>query len=192
MTMSLGPADTRYGAVSGFVEDGVQIFKGIPYGKSTGGAGRFMPPQPPDPWTGIRETVALGPAAPAAFGTAADTMSNPDIIAMIEGAAEYVPSSEDCLVLNVWTPGADATAKRPVMVWCHGGGFFAGSGGGKWNDGTNLSRHGRQLQPSAEYSGLPLSGRIGRWPLSGFRQCWNAGCRRRVGMGARQYRSVRR
>ncbi len=134
--------ETRYGAVSGFAENGVQVFKGIPYGASTAGAGRFMPPRPPAAWAGVRETVALGPSAPAAFGTAADTMNNPDIIAMIDGAAEYVPSSEDCLVLNVWTPGADRAAKRPVMVWCHGGGFFAGSGGGKWNDGANLARHG--------------------------------------------------
>ncbi|HEX4506785.1 MAG TPA: carboxylesterase/lipase family protein [Alphaproteobacteria bacterium] len=134
--------ETRYGAVRGFAGNGVQIFKGIPYGRSTAGAGRFMPPQPPIPWAGVRETVALGPSAPAAFGVAADTMNNPDIIAMIEGAAEYVPSSEDCLVLNVWTPGADVGAKRPVMVWCHGGGFFAGSGGGKWNDGANLAAHG--------------------------------------------------
>ncbi len=133
--------ETRYGKVSGFVENGVHIFKGIPYGASTEGAGRFKPPQPPTPWIGVRETTALGPSAPAAFGTAADTMTNPDIMAMIDGAAEYVPSSEDCLVLNVWTPATD-TAKRPVMVWCHGGGFFAGSGGGKWNDGANLARHG--------------------------------------------------
>lgn len=134
--------DTRHGAVRGFVENGVQIFKGIPYGKSTAGAGRFMPPAPPIPWPGVRETVALGPSAPPAFGIAAATMNNPDIIAMIEGAAEYVPSSEDCLVLNVWTPGIEPSAKRPVMVWCHGGGFFAGSGGGKWNDGANLAAHG--------------------------------------------------
>ncbi len=133
--------ETRYGAVRGFVENGVQIFKGIPYGRSTAGAGRFMPPEPPIPWAGVRETAALGPSAPAVFGVAAEAMKNPDIMAMFEGAAESVPSSEDCLVLNVWTPGTD-TAKRPVMVWCHGGGYFAGSGGGKWNDGANLARHG--------------------------------------------------
>ena len=109
--------ETRYGAVRGFAENGVQIFKGIPYGGSTAGSGRFMPPRPPAPWAGVRETVTLGPSAPAAFGTAADTMNNPDIMAMIDGAAEYVPSSEDCLALNVWTLGADPTAKRPVMVW---------------------------------------------------------------------------
>ena len=100
------------------------------------------PPAAPVPWAGIRDALALGPSAPAAFGVAADTMKNPDIIAMIEGAAEYVPSSEDCLVLNVWTTGPGEGRTRPVMVWCHGGGFFAGSGGGKWNDGTNLARHG--------------------------------------------------
>ena len=133
--------ETRYGAVNGFTLNGVHVFKGIPYGASTAGAGRFMPPKPPQPWAGVRETTALGPSAPAAFGTAADAMGNPDIMAMFDGAAESVPSSEDCLVLNVWTPGTD-TAKRPVMVWCHGGGFFAGSGGGKWNAGLNLAGYG--------------------------------------------------
>jgi para-nitrobenzyl esterase len=170
--VTLPVVQTRHGAVSGFVEDGVHIFKGIPYGKSTAGAGRFMPSQPPDPWTGIREAIALGPTAPAAFGTAAATMNNPDIIAMIEGAAEYVPSSEDCLVLNVWTPGTDV-AKRPVMVWCHGGGFFAGSGGGKWNDGANLARHGDVLVVSVNHR-LNILGFLhlaeladGRYPDSG-------------------------
>ncbi len=164
--------ETRYGAVRGFVENGVQIFKGIPYGRSTAGAGRFMPPEPPVPWTGVRETVALGPSAPAAFGVAAEAMKNPDIMAMFEGAAESVPSSEDCLVLNVWTPGTDA-ARRPVMVWCHGGGYFAGSGGGKWNDGANLARHGDVVVVSLNHR-LNILGYLylaeladGRYPDSG-------------------------
>ena len=128
---------TASGAVRGFRRDGIAIFKGIPYAATR----RFMAPAPPPPWPGVRETVALGPTAPAAFGTAAASMSNPDILGLLDGAAEPVPSSEDCQVLNVWTPGCDA-ARRPVLVWCHGGGFFAGSGGGKWNDGAALARHG--------------------------------------------------
>jgi para-nitrobenzyl esterase len=129
--------ETASGTVRGFRQDGVSIFKGIPYAA----AARFCPPEPPPPWTGVRETVALGPTAPAAFGTAAASMSNPDITGLLEGAAEPVPPSEACHVLNVWTPGCDE-GRRPVLVWCHGGGFFGGSGGGKWNDGANLARHG--------------------------------------------------
>jgi para-nitrobenzyl esterase len=126
---------TTAGKVRGASLNGVQMFKGLRYGADTGGAGRFMPPQPPKPWTDIQQATAYGAACPQSKGEDGEALS------------------EDCLFLNVWTPAplrkndlhkidlADGK-KRPVMVYIHGGAYNTGSGASPWYDGTKLAKRG--------------------------------------------------
>ena len=126
--------DTTFGKVRGRKLNGISTFKGIPYGASTAGAGRFMPAKKPVAWTGTRDALDFGPSCPQLPG-----FKTPEIQLMQNLAGG--PSSEDCLMLNVWTPGTDG-AKRPVMFWLHGGGFQFGSGSQPFYDGANLARRG--------------------------------------------------
>ena len=121
-------ADTSTGKVRGVVVDGTRVFKGIPYGASTAGKNRFMPPIKPAAWSGTRDALAFGPTAPQAGDNSGTT-----------AAGSPPRQSEDCLVLNVFTPAAGGQ-KRPVMVWLHGGGFSSGSGSGRLLDGSSLAR----------------------------------------------------
>jgi para-nitrobenzyl esterase len=121
-------ADTSTGKIRGVVVDGVKIFKGIPYGAPTDGKNRFMPPVKPTAWTGTRDALAFGPTAPQTSDNSGTT-----------AAGSPAQQSEDCLVLNVFTPGLNDGRKRPVMVWLHGGGFSSGSGSGRILDGTSLA-----------------------------------------------------
>jgi len=126
-----GPvANTASGKIRGTLENKVNAFRGIPYGAPTGGANRFMPPQKPEAWSGIKETTEWGPEAPQGPHT-----EIPEVAATIPKQG----ISEDCLHLNVWTTGVDAR-KRPVMVWLHGGGFTSGSGSYTIYDGANMAR----------------------------------------------------
>ena len=109
--------ETSSGRIRGLVSEGVNVFKGVPYGAPTGGQNRFMPPLTREPWAGVREAFEYGPNAPQGANAA---------------------GSEDCLVLNVWSPGLGDGGRRPVMVWLHGGGFSTGSGSSPTYDGTNL------------------------------------------------------
>jgi para-nitrobenzyl esterase len=129
---------TRAGKVRGRLVDGVQTFKGIPYGASTGGANRFLPPKPAEAWTGVRDAFEWGPIAPQS--NRARGVKQLQFFHVLHAESKLGPS-EDCLYLNVWTRGVGDGAKRPVMVWFHGGGYDQGSGGSTGYDGDGLARH---------------------------------------------------
>jgi para-nitrobenzyl esterase len=141
--------ETESGKVLGRYIDGVVSFKGIPYGASPGGANRFMPPNKAKSWVGTFEALEYGPMASQSVLFAEDpanavakTSVTREIEKFYAGLERSGPNteSEDCLVLNVWTPEVGGHSKRAVMVWLHGGGFSAGSGDWRWTDGANLSR----------------------------------------------------
>jgi para-nitrobenzyl esterase len=123
---------TNCGKIRGSIENKVYAFKGIPYGASTEGPGRFLPPARPQPWTGVRDALEYGPAAP-------QIPSNLIPESMAQQPKSDADGTEDCLHLNLWTPTL-AGGKRPVMVWFHGGGFSAGSGNWNMYNGANLAR----------------------------------------------------
>jgi len=134
---SAGPiVETNLGKLRGVSDQGVYTFKGIHYGASTEGSMRFMPPVKPASWTGVRDAINLGPLAPQILSSASGGSDIRKAMGDIFGPGEI---SEDCLVLNVWTPSLHR-GKRPVMVWLHGGGYTGGSDGSPTYDGTNLAR----------------------------------------------------
>jgi para-nitrobenzyl esterase len=113
--------DTTAGRIRGAVTNGIYAFKGVPYGADTA-TRRFQRPVPPSPWTGVRDALTLGPTAPQ------------------PGRREAI--SEDCLHLNVWTPGLGDSARRPVMVWFHGGAYSSGTSNEPETDGARLAERG--------------------------------------------------
>jgi para-nitrobenzyl esterase len=143
---------TSGGTVAGSAQGNALCFLGIPYGACTAGDSRFMPPRAPLPWRGVRGAKAYGDTCPqvplglspfARKGTADLAPPPPTAmqkqLAMLFTRPNPQPKQgEDCLVVNVWTPATD-TAKRPVMVWLHGGGFAVGSASNPAYDGARLA-----------------------------------------------------
>jgi para-nitrobenzyl esterase len=131
---NIAVTNTESGKVRGYIHNGIRTYKGIPYAQ----AARFMPPQKPKPWTDVRSSMTYGPVCPLVDPT---TSVSDEIEFFLNHDWGY--PSEECLVLNVWTPGISDGKKRPVMFWIHGGGFTAGSSQELPSyDGENLSKKG--------------------------------------------------
>ncbi|UOR02374.1 carboxylesterase family protein [Leucobacter allii] len=137
-------AHTHLGKVQGLEVDGINRFLGLQYAQAPVGELRFQAPVDPDPWEGIAEAVFYGPPAyQAVLGRGNEVVSDFALSQMTAmPTAQHVKlASEDCLSLNVWTPGID-NAKRPVFVWFHGGAFAFGAGDEPMYEGSRLARRG--------------------------------------------------
>lgn len=143
-------AGTVYGKVRGYRLNGVNTFLGIPYGADTSGKNRFMPPQKPTKWEGVKDTIWWGNTAP-------QIMENryANVHYSFADHWNYDDVSEDCLKLNVWTTGLADGKNRPVLVWLHGGGFT--NGNGIEQDGY----HGENLAKKGDIVFVSINHRLG-------------------------------
>jgi len=162
--------ETNAGKLRGTNSDGIHAFKGIPYGAPTGGANRFMPPQPPAKWSGVRDAVSYRGHAPQLPGR---PERRPELRKIL-GPPDATPEGEDCLTLNVSTPGLGG--RRPVMVWLHGGAFAYGSGNRAVTEGANLARRGDVVVVSVNHR-LNIFGFLHLAEIGGerYRHSGNAG-----------------
>ncbi|MHA1727737.1 MAG: carboxylesterase/lipase family protein [Promethearchaeota archaeon] len=132
-----GIVKTKYGDVRGYKEDGMEVYKGIPYASPPIKERRFMKPSPPEPWEGILKTVEFGPIVPQKV--------------YYFTQKPHPPQSEaDSLTLNIWTPSCD-NRKRPVMLWIHGGGFTNGNASRPSFNGIHLAKRGELVVVSINY-----------------------------------------
>lgn len=125
------PVRLQAGLVAGATEDGMGVYKGIPFAAPPVGELRWKPPRPVEPWDGVRQADE--------FSAACQQLPYPPNSVYASAA---MPLSEDCLYLNVWTAAKSAQEKRPVMVWIHGGAWTRGSASKKNYDGEALARRG--------------------------------------------------
>jgi para-nitrobenzyl esterase len=137
---------TTCGPVRGAHEDGLAVFKGVPYAAAPVGDLRWRPAQPHPGWTDVLDATAYGPSAPQ-LGASSMTA--------VIGDLSVPRLDEDCLTLNIWTPAAD-NAARPVLIWIHGGGFAAGSGALPIYAGDTFARDGDLVVVTINYRLGPL------------------------------------
>jgi para-nitrobenzyl esterase len=130
---------TSAGVLRGRTENGVTVFRGIPYAAPPVGDLRFEQPQAPASWAGVRDALRDGPIAPQGRSRLAHVMGDFDR-----------PQDEDCLTLTLWTPAPDA-ARRPVMVWLHGGAYSSGAGSVPWYAGDRFAANGDVVFVSVNY-----------------------------------------
>ncbi|HUS83009.1 MAG TPA: carboxylesterase/lipase family protein [Dehalococcoidia bacterium] len=121
---------TSKGELRGTAEGGLHVFRGIPFARPPVGELRFRVPQEVASWQGVRDATR--------FGSRAMQVPNEALESILGRAEDQPPLGEDCLYLNVWTPGLD-DRRRPVMVWIHGGGFTIGAGSDAIYDGSALA-----------------------------------------------------
>ena len=134
---------TKSGKLEGEYKDGLYVFKGIPYAEPPVGRLRWLPPHPVKKWDGVRLAKEYGAMAPqAAMVAPPDSPGVPSF--------GNVPQNEDCLFLNIWTPGLD-DRKRPVMFWIHGGAFIIGAGSESFLDSGVLPKRGDIVLVSINY-----------------------------------------
>ena len=152
---------TQYGLVQGYILDDVYTYLGIPYGAPTGGANRFLPPQEPESWEGIRPALFYGNDAPQGHDNKWKNNAS-----TFTDHWNYFDYSEDCLNLNVWTPAPDGK-KRPVMVWMHGGGFAAG------NSIEQDGYHGANLAREGDIVFVSVNHRLNAFGFSDLSSCGN-------------------
>jgi para-nitrobenzyl esterase len=154
---NIAVAETIYGKVRGFIHRDIYNFLGIPYGANTEGKNRFMPPQKPAPWTDIYPAVYWPNAAPQLL----ENFYANRYLAFTD-YWHYDDVSENCLGINVWTPGYGDNTKRPVILWIHGGGFTSG------NSIEHPEYHGENLSRKENVVFCSLNHRLGPLGFSDF------------------------
>lgn len=134
-----GLVEISTGRIRGHRFDDVWVFSGIPYAASVAGSMRWRRPRPPRSWAGILDATAPGPVAPQTPPTPGSVFPG-----------DPTHQDEDCLSINVWTPGLDE-GRRPVMLWLHGGGFTSGTGASFLYRGGQLARVGDVVVVTCNY-----------------------------------------
>ncbi|MHA2270208.1 MAG: carboxylesterase/lipase family protein [Promethearchaeota archaeon] len=129
---------TKYGKIQGYYENGIEIYKGIPYAEPPIGDLRFRPPVAKEAWDGVLDATKFGPCSYQGYLPIEEIIVKPE------------PESEDCLNLNVWTPASDDN-KRPVLFWIHGGSFIRGSATEPMYDSSRLALRGDVVVVSINY-----------------------------------------